>query len=238
MSALVRWNRIIDVWRSGQVQLPKVIRWSRFSKRAEPIREQNCLQHSYSLTVLVNIIIVKLSSFIALDESLLQRAALVHDHGEGELQSDVPYTQKTNEDDIHEYEAFCRRYGVLDRRSFEHFHRAFLLQFVAKPEAVAKLPKDAREIIGDLAQTRADEALLFSALERWDYVLYAIEQHQHLGNEFILAEVLGNQMPELDEYARRIPGFSQEIWTPGIRAWCVRFLAEYCQARLPKLAQA
>jgi hypothetical protein len=92
----------------------------------------------------------------------------------------------------------------------------------------------------ELAETRAVEALVFNALEKWDYVLYALEQYEHLANAFILAEVLGRQMAELDESARLIPGFAQEIWTPEIRTWCVHFLADHRHVLLPvpKLAQA
>ncbi len=184
--------------------------------------------------------LAKLSFFVTLDEALLERAALIHDHGEGELQMDVPYAEKKDEDDVREYEAFRRRYGTLDRRSFDRFHRAFLLQFVNKPDAAAKLPDDARDVTVELAETRAVEALVFNALEKWDYVLYALEQYEHLENAFILAEVLGRQMAELDESARLIPGFAQEIWTPEIRTWCVHFLADHRHVLLPvpKLAQA
>jgi NifB/MoaA-like Fe-S oxidoreductase len=57
-------------------------------------------------------------------------------------------------------------------------------------------------------------------------VLYALEQYERYENVEILTAVLRNEMPHLDEHARLLPGFGQEIWTPKFRRWCEGFLRE------------
>lgn len=70
-------------------------------------------------------------------------------------------------------------------------------------------------------------AYAFEAIERWDYIMYALEQWTRHGNPTFLVKTLRNQMDRLDNLAGILPGFSIEVWTPEIRAWCTAFLAEY-----------
>ncbi len=215
-------QRILDIWRVGQVELPRVIRWSRFRERSTKLRQQDCLQHTYSLTVLARILLARLEPYVALDSELILTAALVHDHGEAELSSDIPYPEKTDSRDLDEYRAFLARFEHQGPRVLAAFQRAFLLQFVLKD--LPQFHKEAQEVMKELREKRYHEAVFFAALEQLDYVLYAIEQYERYENAEILTEVLTNQISRLDECTRKLPGFGLEIWTNKFRGWCVRFL--------------
>lgn len=218
---------VLDVWRSGQISLQKVMRWSQYVE-ADPrsVRHQDSLQHSYALMLLGFIVCDRLSRYgPVLDGLLIQRALLIHDHGEGELGSDTLYIDKSEAGDLNEYLAFVERYSSLPPSDFREFHRAFLLQFALK--CPASFPREAKEEMQRLVRRNRDDCLAFEAIERFDYVLYAWEQERHLDNARILVQVLRNQMPHLDRLAEELIGFGTEIWTPAIREYFREFLAQY-----------
>lgn len=219
------WLRIVDVWHSGQVLLPGVLRWSKYVERAEGARRQDSLQHSFSLTLLAKILIERLRPHVTLDSELLLTAALVHDMGEGEIGQDTLYIDKSVERDLREYQAFVSRFTQLPNAELEAFCRAFLLQFALK--SPKGFPPAACAIMDELARTRRTEALAFEALERWDYVLYALEQYRERENAMILVQTLRHQIPHLRALAIELPGFGTAIFNEGVYDWCLRFLKEY-----------
>lgn len=81
--------------------------------------------------------------------------------------------------------------------------------------------------MNSLSSYFATEAMIFQAIECWDYVLYAQEQYELLGNERILAQTLRNQIPQLESLARELPGFAKVIWTPEVRGWHMAFLDKH-----------
>ena len=68
------------------------------------------------------------------------------------------------------------------------------------------------------------EALVFEAVERFDYVLYALEQYLERGNEKILVQVLRNRVPRLDRLASCLNDFGKLIWTEKISDWARDFI--------------
>lgn len=215
--------RILNVWRAGQTQLPLVVRWGQYSRDGSGTRVQDCLQHSYSLTLLARVFIEKLRPYITLGSELFLTAALVHDHGEGEIGKDTLYIDKSIKVDLAEYEAFCERFNGLGPALFAVFQRAFLLQFaLVNP---ANFPLEARDIMRELAAQNRYEALAFEGLEHWNYILYAIEQYREYKNEKILVQVLRNSVPHLRELTTLLPGFGATIFTQEVYDWCLKFIS-------------
>jgi 5'-deoxynucleotidase YfbR-like HD superfamily hydrolase len=218
------WLEIIDVWRSGQVQLPKVQRWKKYDKPKDgsKVRKQNSLQHSYSITVLGRIFCLKLDRFVKLNVSMMLTAWLLHDHGEGEIQKDTLYIDKTDQGDLDEYLAFRKRFSQLGSDEYDQLEKAFLLQFAAK--SFQNFPEHAQHQMRYLLRNCSNEVYAFEAVERWDYLLYAIEQYQKFGNEKILVQVLRHQIHHLDRLTSSLPGFGEIIWTEEVRVTLSKFL--------------
>lgn len=219
------WSDTLSVWLSGQIALPQVQRWSKYCGRSKGggARRQNSLQHSYAIALLGKILYHKIRPYIVLDEGLLLTAFLIHDHGEGEILSDTHYIDKNEEGDLEEYNAFVKRYSALPEEIFGEFHRAFLLQFALK--APLNFPESACVLMAELAAQQRQECLVFDAVERWDYVLYALEQFHDRGNTRILVQVMRHQKEHLDRLAEELPGFGQEVWTDAIKGEFAHFLA-------------
>ena len=226
-NAQQNWKTMMDVWKSGQVGLPKVRRWSKYVDDAKHggARLQNSLEHSYCIVILGGIVCAKLRRYSVIDERLVMLALHVHDHGEGEIGMDTLYVDKSIEGDLQEYTAFRKRYDQLEPYIFRDFHRAFLLQFALKN--TDPFPPDARELMGELANIHRLEALAFQAIEYLDYLVFALEQFEERGNRKILVQVLRNTVPHLDRLAEDLVGFRAEIWTPVMREWCAGWLMEY-----------
>lgn len=219
-----QWISIIDVWRSGQEQLPGVQRWKKYDKPMDgsKVRVQNSLQHSYSITLLGKIVCMRLDPYVKLDHLFLMTSLLLHDHGEGEIQQDTVYIDKTNQGDLDEYLAFKKRFEQLGDAHYNELEKAFLLQFVSKP--FEHFPQKAQNQMRYLQTQYLKEAYAFDAVERWDYLLYAVEQYYEFGNFKILVQTLRHQIPHLDRLAEILPGFCETIWTYAIRFSFVEFL--------------
>jgi hypothetical protein len=217
--------KIRDVWLSGQLGLRKAVRWKKYRNKNEAVREQDSLQHSYSLVVIGMICLTKLRRYVVLDAELLLKALTIHDHGEGELGIDTHYIDKTDDGDLNEYLAFERRFQQLDSEIYSSFEDAFLLQYAGRDREI--FPADARSVMARLRVRYPREILAFEAIESWDYLLFAIEQYEELGFTMMMVQVLRNQVDRLDRYARDLPGFGQEIWTSEIQAWARDLLRRY-----------
>jgi len=225
------WDATLDVWKSGQILLPKVTRWKKYTKDEDTDGGgivQNTLEHSYSLALLGEILLLSLGKYEPnYDHKLFLTACLLHDHGEGELERDVLYIDKEPDGHVNEYIAFKQRFSTLKTEVYESLEQAFLLQFARLEKAeIARFPKQAQEQIEYLQTNKQKEALAFEALERWDYVLYALEQYKERRNEKILVQVLRNQIPELNKLASLMPGFEEEVWTKKARDWFEQFVEE------------
>lgn len=216
------WPGISDIVLTAQIIFKGVYRWSRLGKG---VRRQDVLQHSYSITILSRIISEKLSYHIGLDKDLITTAFLVHDHGEGELKRDICQGNKNkngNDDDLCEYLAFIKRYEKLEPEVFYIFHRAFLLQFCLKDHK--DFPQYAIDTMEELAVVNYFEALTFRAIELFEYLLYAMEQDKKGNRPGLLLEVYDSNFSELEEIMKKLPGFSEEIWTEEVSAFFEAYL--------------
>lgn len=207
------WLGISDIWLTTQIIFQGVYRWDKYKETG--IRPQDDLQHSYSGAILAKIFMLKIDSYnLNLNKDLVMTAFLIHDHGEGELKRDVCWDFKEASDDVKEYYAFTKRYSQLGEEIFAALERAYLLQYALKERP--DFPQRAQVILSDLAKNNYYEALTFSAIEIWDYLLYALEQNQVKPNPIILFEVTRNQLPRMNALAEKLPGLKQEIWTEEI----------------------
>ena len=89
--------------------------------------------------------------------------------------------------------------------------RAFLLQFANQEHKFNDFPETARDILFSIRKESITEAMIFNAIERYEYIYYCLEKHSLKNGELIL-NVLSNQKKHLDVYAREIQGFNK-IWT-------------------------
>ena len=210
---------LVVTWARPQVTLNKVVRWSKYRKRGT--RRQDTLQHTLSLVFFAIWALPQFRKHAKFDELFLLRALIVHDFGEGETKSgDTLYIDKDHASDLAETRAFVSRYGVVIG---EDLTRAFLLQFAKN----ANQMEDFTGILRGLKKQYPVECLLFDALERFDYFLYALEQYQKLGKAKILVQVLRNNAPHFERLSRNLPGFKQVLWRPDLAGWCTLFLNRY-----------
>lgn len=227
LSIFKAWQPIQKVWHNPQVNLPEVVRWKNYcgTKDSGGARTQNSLQHTHSISRLCDIFIVLLRPYVQLDESLLKTVVSVHDEGEGEIGMDTLFIDKSESIDLLEYKGFLGLYGGLRKELFDYFHKAFLLQFALKNPA--NFPEEARSEMRSLAEHYSDECHVFDTIERFDYVLYALEQFQERGNEVALVQTLRNQVPKLNQLADNTNiGIGEVIWTADIRDWAERFIRD------------
>lgn len=219
------WREIHGVWLSGQVGLPQVERWKKYRKKHPGVRRQDSLQHSHSLVYLGMIAVRLLRPYVVLDGELILGALAIHDHGEGELLVDMHYIDKTDDDDLNEYQAFVERFRSLPKPQFDVFHQAFLLQFAGRGRE--RFPPESRSIMQWLRDNKPMEVLAFEAIETWDYLLFAMEQEFELGYTEMMVQVLRNQMDKLTRYASELPGFRQQIWNHEVQAWARELLQQH-----------
>lgn len=206
------WPGIPQILQESQTIFKSIYRWDIYG---DNVRKQDDLQHSYSISLLVSIFVTKIDLYNRpIDRSLILDAFLVHDYGEGLLGRNICLTDKIRTDDLDEYRAFINRYSFLDQKVFDRFHRAYLLQY-AIDEQRPDFPPIAQEIIASLRTNQIIEALIFRAVETWEYILYALEQHWN-GHETILTEVLGNTKQRISFLSDNLPGFKEAIWTKEI----------------------
>jgi len=211
------WNMSTGLGLKVQTELPKVTRWKLHQGVGKGVRLQNNLQHSFS---------INLNGFVGwellkpynpeLDGELLMTAFPFHDLGEMAINEDTPFIHKSGKQDVKEYEGFLEEIKDLPEKVHFRFKQAFLLQFVYSKNRKL-FPDEAQTILQNLWLIRGNEALIFEALERADYILYALEQYRLRGNVIILVQILRNHMDEMEHYCHNILGFREEIWTDEVR---------------------
>lgn len=198
--------------------LGKTVRWRDF----ENIREQNSLEHSFSLAVLANIITRLLKPFHpSLDAELIKDAALLHDIGEYGQNRDIPYVCRKKFRNREEYENFKRVFSYVKPEIFDELKRPFLLQFALLDHSVFE--GEDKNILRGLKKHRRKEAQIFEALEHLEYIFFAIEQWQTRGHEKICKQILETNGPVLGKIAKKIKGFDL-IWSADTCKWCRDFV--------------
>lgn len=211
-------------WTNHQTLLTGIIRWENHRKRNPAIRKQTNADHMLAFVNLVDIYEEVFKRYDPnLDFVLVKLDVQVHDVGESVIGKDTPFINKKDEIDALEYVAFMDFIKDLPLEVIIKFERAFLLQFCLKDPNI--FPERARPIMAELKEHHSAEAMIFAALERLDYILFAYEQFVNIGDNIILTHVLRNQLSEMEHYAKEIPGFN-EIWTPEMNEWAKTFLTE------------
>ena len=209
-------RELVATWSRPQQSLSKVIRWKKYVKRGS--RPQDTLQHSYSFALFALCLFPRLRAYVSFDETLILKAVLLHDIGEGEINADMLYIDKSHNGDVAECAAFLNRFG----NSFgEEGREAFLLQFATKAAHMAHYQDELYHLLG----RRQVESLVFEAIERFDYLLYALEQWIERKKVKILVQVLRNQVPHFDRLCLKLPGFREELWTSDLEKWSHDFLS-------------
>jgi 5'-deoxynucleotidase YfbR-like HD superfamily hydrolase len=221
------YSSLISSWLEPQISLPGVIRWKKYLKKGKGARKQNSLQHSLSITIAGGLLIRKLSAYMKLDALLLMTALAIHDVGEGRT-GDTHYIDKSEKGDQREYRAFLRIFQGHDPQSFRFFKRAYLLQYCLKDMKL--FPSEAQRVMRELAKNKRMEALAFDAIERWDYMLYAMEQYHDRGNIKILIQTTRNQYHHFELLVSELPGLRQQIWTEEFAAWCRSIMDKHANA--------
>lgn len=212
------FTALIDVWSRPQITLPKVVRWSKYVKRGT--RRQDTLQHTFSGLLFVTWLIPRLRKHVRFKEYLVLHAFALHDVGEGEIGADTLYVDKTAAGDEAEATAFLSRYqDVLGSEAVT----AYLLQFARKAEQMPMY----KARLNEIACAFPTEALIFEAVERFDYLLYAFEQYLTRRKTKILVRILRNHWSRLEELADCIPGLRDVLWMDEIASWRAAFLARY-----------
>jgi 5'-deoxynucleotidase YfbR-like HD superfamily hydrolase len=198
--------------------LGKTIRWVSF----ENIREQDSLEHSFSLAVLANVVARLLKPFHpSLDAELIKDTALLHDIGECGQGRDIPYVLRKKSQNREEYENFKRVFSCVKPEILDELKRPFLLQFSLFDHSVFE--EEEREILRELKENREKEAKIFEALENLEYIFFAIEQWHTKAHEKICKQILETACPALDKTIEEIEGFDL-IWSEDFRDWCQNFI--------------
>ncbi len=209
---------LVEAWARPQSTLPKVIRWKKYQKRGT--RRQDTLQHSFSIALFAIWLFPQLRRYVKFDEYFVLSALILHDIGEGELGNDTLYMDKTHSGDDVEASAFLARYRDIFG---EITTAAYLLQYAGK---ATHMPTHTK-MLELLEKQFPTERLVFEAVERFDYLLYAFEQYFTRQKAKILVHVLRNQWPKLEDLAVKIPGLAETLWMHEIGAWRESFLKQH-----------
>lgn len=223
----IKWKgEILPVWELIQVLLKNYRRWARFQagELAGLAREQTCLEHVLSITILARIIMEKIHILhVFKDMDLLLSAFEVHDLGEavlaqklGEEEGDVPYPMKKSADNVAEFWAYSRVFGRKMVPS-QFWLKAFLLQFCLND--VKGFPEGARRIMSYLAKEHRWAALLFTMTEHLDYIAYGYREFTERRFPLTLVSIFAeDHFQILDGVAREVVGVSELVWTPAYKA--------------------
>lgn len=217
------------VWSSLQTIMQGLYRWKRFREVNPLLRKQDLNQHSLSLTFLGASFLPQLMRYpelASLDTHLFLTTFVVHDVGEGLLERDVSLTEKGTRDDVDEYVAFRDFIAGLPVPMQVHLRRAFLLQFALDEEKWSSFDDVAWSILQDLSKTRRQEAIIFTVVEHYDYLMYMIEGYR-AGDSYLLYEALKTEIKVWPRLKELCPAFGTVMLTPELEAWFMEFRRQY-----------
>ncbi|MBU1032455.1 hypothetical protein KJ937_00800 [Patescibacteria group bacterium] len=208
--------------------LDKVQRWTNFQKSSGS-RSQTTLAHSVSIQLAAIAVITaeQRHNPEPFDAGFVHQALALHDLGElcrAEIGFDVVHLQKTTGSDLKEVETARNLFLSLPSPLRDQCMFLFLSQFASKEKMLDGQEKD---MMDQLRAEKSLECLIFNAIERVDYILYAYSEYLLHGNVRIMIHVLRNQHAKLKALAEQLPGFAKEIYKPDMIAWADKLLAEY-----------
>ncbi len=208
------FNGLMLPWQNAQAPMAEVVRWGNF-----PGYNQSLLAHNNSIPYVLMWIQSRLCDRGDIDWLLLTQAIQSHDQGEPLSGGDEHAGNKTNDKDLQEYLAVREYMASADYRFRQLFMRAFLLQYVRKPQWWSYMSDDCRKTLVTMAAKFSREAVIFEATERLDYLASAVEGYRRgIRNEAetMIDHVLRNQVPKLDALAEEWAPLSA-VWSPDLR---------------------
>lgn len=217
-----QWPGMLDLMHFAETEPQKIKRWLRLKKEKpwyvlKKGRTQNVLQHSYSLGLLGENILIMIEDQLSkpLDSRLLQLCFKIHDWGEPLLKRDVCALDKKNTDDSDEYVAFSEKIKNLPEKVQEKYKEAFLLQFCLS-SGTSFFPVEAVAIMERLIMEKRDEAIFFKAIENIEYLSFAIEQAIKKGDFDYFMTVSRNQFEKLDGFVDFLPALGL-VWNQDFK---------------------
>jgi hypothetical protein len=219
------FKRIQGLWQSAQVDFSSFNRWGTYTERNPDLRVQTCGEHVLGIQVLAEIMIPLFARFYpSLDVSLLRQTILVHDMGEMCLKRDVPNGLKEHSHDIQEAHAFRELLVDVPPEVMLMWSDAFFLQFcLGEQEGHSEIDQT---VMQRLAVTKRTEALVFDAIERWDYFQYIVECFLDHDDEFMLVHTMQRELEPFERLRRELSGFREFFCTDEIVEWYQKILLD------------
>ncbi len=207
--------------------LEKVRRWTNY-QTSSGSRSQTTLAHTASIQLVAQVVLEaeRRHGIHEIDAAMVLGALAVHDIGEvvcAEIGHDVVYDQKTAASDAEELVAFNKLIETFPAHLRDMFLDHFLLQFVDKN---TNFDEKSRERIERLSTENRTEAAIFEAVERMDYLLYALHEYNTKGNLRILVHTLRRSHEKLRALSEILPGFAT-IYDSEVTLWAERHLENY-----------
>jgi 5'-deoxynucleotidase YfbR-like HD superfamily hydrolase len=196
-----------------------VQRWKKYVEHgATP---ENDLQHTFSASLLAILIIETFRKEVPefkFDAYAVLRCVVLHDMGEIKEQ-DTHYVDKTPESDLNEVASFASMLKTFDSELADALLTGYLLQFATPSSKLSSgkvVDKSLRAQLQKLSEKQHTEALIFEAIERYGYLVYAYREYKLRNDIEILVQVLRNQRPRLHWLAQALPAFSRRFYTPAL----------------------
>lgn len=227
-------EEFLPLWIDSQYKLHKVIRWSNRINDGigKKMILQSTLQHTISFVLFSTTSVMRLQPHIQealgkkLDASLLKTTFETHDLGEMlTKEGDVSGPNKTYLDDLNEYLKVKELFSSMPVYVASELEYSFLVQFaLSLPEC---FPHKAREIMSKIQKNHYYEALTFQALEKFEYLFYPLWMWKEKRHPYLLTWLIRLYLLRYREFAEKLPGFRQEIFTYSLEEWMLDFLKEH-----------
>lgn len=218
----------LPFWKMFQEDYRNVPRWKGYRDANPNLPLQTNLEHQNSLSTLFMYALPGICEK-GLGRVMLMHACNLHELGEIE-NGDTLYHLKTEDKHLKELFSFdeilTKNMSFLVPGVLDICRYAYILQHVTNESVNFSGHPWAEEMLKRARKKNLGEGQVFDALERLDYILYALRGFQECGDVVILKHVYCNQAKRLDEYAKMIEGFDK-WWTKKMSASVKRFMARY-----------
>lgn len=217
---------LLQPWSNAQRPMTEVTRWGNF-----PEYGQKLVEHTNSAPFVLWWVQVCIGPRTDIDWLFLSQALLVHDHGEPISGGDEHAGNKTDGKELQEYLAFSNLLEAVDPAYRSALMRAFLLQYVRKPQWWPELSSTDWGTVVTLAKKFEREARIFDLVERVDYLASAVIGHRNNirnDEEFMIDHVLKNQVPKLDALVQE-DSLLARAWSPQLRQKLIMLRTSYSE---------
>lgn len=209
MTGIAKLDGLMKIWLNAQRPMTDTLRWGNY-----PDYGQTLVEHNNSVGLVGRYVISHLEGECEFDYKVLTDAFMIHDHGEPLTGGDQHSGNRTPEKEALEWEAVCGMIEALPEPLRSDWFTAFNLQYCIKTPNEF-WPSEMILAQESLLGVYATEAIIFDFVERFDYVLSAIEgnRRQITNTEGAMLEhVLRNQVHKLDGLVKELPAL-KTIWS-------------------------